>query len=966
VRGAEQQSLTLPVAGLFTDPGPFTAAPEGALAEAHNVIVLRPGVIEPRPGFQWQVDSAINAAGGMHVRTMYTDPNDVVFVWATDFGSWLMRRFGTATITGPGEFSIGKVRVCPTGGRALFTANSGVCTLPLQLASPQYGSATLAYRSGLPQAHVTTSTLAAALPAGYPAAGAWLANNNYVAYRFTIRRRLANGTVLESAPSNRMIVANTSGGARCVQMFNALGNPVIYAEPLPGGFASATYDNPIEGDELCIYRGPAGTSAEPSDEMRFVCALPYDPVTSGFFDESGTAAFIDTLPEAQLTGPALYTNETQEGAFLANYRAEYARDITLYNGMTFYAGARTAQRVDLVLNRLATATTVVDPQKEFYSYQFTGDTLIGTNTILNATNIRNAAIGMAISSAAPTAAGTFPVDTFITAVDRTTNTITLSQSALVTALGGSLTAWDWIDVDGTKMYYAPSAGFAGTLPANYFRESAQSLEGRVNDSFVWFPLQTYVTGTTQTSQLAITITRSDCDGASFDVTASKPNAWDKKISYNVPVASAQLGSPATLQWSKLGEPEHCPLPYRTVVGDAAHPIRRILVARSSLLIFKDDGLYQCFGQLPEELTFEPLDRTIVLPISDGDRDAPSDWVARYNDQVFAMTARGPMSITDAGGTLVGAPILETLRYWLGDLFGGGNSDGRGIVTDYAGRRVVFMYAGANGIAFVLDVDTGLWTTWSLGQSAGGYSPSAASVRTSNASSGNIYYTLYNVAGGNRVGWPANRVSLIGANGTSLSFPIYSWSDTWLSQTCTVLTVTGTGPYTVTIAAGSQWTPTVGDTINDGNDAHPVSAVASATEFTTLSPPLVGSCTWYQGYPIAVRWVANDGGSPAMEKHFLSYSIPMEQTMLMGGAQMTFTGYRNATTHTQSFYADPGAGLPPWSIAPSFVRLGVPTALARDWGLLAGFTVRQAGAWFQTAGTSMLYTVSAPDKVARTP
>ncbi|TMA92610.1 MAG: hypothetical protein E6J63_02125, partial [Deltaproteobacteria bacterium] len=44
-------------------------------------------------------------------------------------------------------------------------------------------------------------------------AGSWLANGFRVAYRVTLCRKGANGELIESEPSDRLIVSNTSGSS---------------------------------------------------------------------------------------------------------------------------------------------------------------------------------------------------------------------------------------------------------------------------------------------------------------------------------------------------------------------------------------------------------------------------------------------------------------------------------------------------------------------------------------------------------------------------------------------------------------------------------------------------------------------------------------------------------------------------------------------------------------------------------
>lgn len=960
------EALSLQVAGLATDPGPFTAAPDGAMVEAQNVVVLRPGVLEPRPGTRWFKDSTAKS-GSYKACAVYADTDGDA--WTVLFAAaWLMRKNGGTTITGPSSFLSGRIRFAPTGGRVLFTTENGVCTLPEQPASPASGSATVAYRAGMPQPYAPRILVTAA-SASYPAGSNWLANGSSVAYRVTLVRKLANGAMLESAPSGRVVATNSSGGARGITLTDPAGT--VYSAWYDGvGITSQAYGGLIAGDMLRIYRSPS-VAGTPTDEMTLRAVLVWDATYGGFLSivDATPTPWFDGLADGTWTGPALYTNSTQEGALLANYRPEYARDIALYNGMTFYAGAMTSQRVDLILKGIGTAT---DPSQTINSFAFTGDITSGSPTILNVTNIRSFSVGQVITLTAQapgTNTASFPTNVKIAAINVAAASVTLSANAGATTVGVGSVAWDWIETTASavtsRLYHYAAVG---TAPARYFTSFAYDLDNRWNgDQDTGIQLR--ASGESQTQDIGVAIFRVVPTDAAFTFKSSKPFAWDRYVDSSTGVTSAQQGGIAELRWSKVNEPEHSPIGYRTVVGDAAYAIRRIVVARNSLLVFKDDGLFQCYGKTPDDLTFELLDRTILIPPAKDQTagDEPCKWVGRFDDRVYAMTTRGPMQIGDSGARPIGAPILESLRRRFVYAYGAFDESRRALMIDVQSRRIGFFYdldgTEANGsVGYILDADTGIWTYWKLPRIVADFGTFAV-----------LGCPLF--AGGYSYGLVLeDRSMLDDATITVTTLP--QTCESWPSETCTISAInTATAPYpSVTIAAASEWTPVVGDLLIRSGVMYLVAGVTSATVFSVHDPSATlttGAATWKESYECRCVWSARAEGNVGVEKEWLRLHIPFELQVLMsrytnsstsiGRLKGYFRGYRNTDDAIEQFVdGSQTIGLSTWPLEPSFKSLEVPRDVAIDWALRVGFSVRQAGVWFATAGMTIEYEIAGQD------
>jgi hypothetical protein len=944
------QRVSLPALGLYTDPGPFTATPNGAMVEAQNVAILRPGVIEPRPGGIWFKDATLKASGQDQAAIFTTvDGSTYVVAYGGGTPSWIMRLNASQTITGPSSFVAGKIRFAPTGGRVLLTSENGVCTLPNQPASPAQGNPTIAYRAGMPQP--CSPTLSTTSLGSIPA-------NSSIAYRVTLRRRLANGTVIESAPSSRSVI--TGGGSPFGVYFSGYIFPTDTYKPWTTEHAGTNpFGDLIAGDELCIYRSPTVTSPTvPSDEMKLRQVLPYNTTYGGFVDpQNPPAPWRDGITDAEWTGQALYTNATQEGVGLGNFRPQYARDIALYNDITFYAGAKSAQAV--TLRNVSLGPSADGPQSTLTNYTFVSTCAVssGSNVItgISAADMRALSVGQVLQTPgiSPEANGAFPARTQIVSLNVGAGTATMSANSLVTNHIQTIRAWDWIQVEvdaSTLRLYvstsgAPSAGsgVAEFLISEGYAGAEQAWNGKPGS--VWRKVQLRIAGPDKPASGPSTdgtwaFERTDCAGAAFVVKSSKLSAWDRPVNAATGVTSAPIGNDATLSWSKVSEPEHCPLPYSTVVGDAASPIRRIVVARQSLLIFKDDGLWAAYGDDPASISFEAVDSTIVLPSTSVAEDQASKWVGRFGDRVFAMTTRGPMLCTDSGGTLVGAPILESLRREFQFSYGVSDNRLRAMLIDTQARRVGFILRPSSGgsVAWVLDVEAGTWVYWTWSRPIADCSVSSQ-------------LGLPSLAAPYAFGYLADLRTMLDDGSITTAAQLPFSCEQWASETCTVLGVVdnGDGFFEVTIAAGSEWSPVVGDVIRTGSLIREVTSVDSPTVFYTRGEVDVGSASWRESLPIRCMWAARDEGDVGVEKTWTEVSFPFELGVFMAKAEAIFSGYRNATLGEVSDPFNDETGVAESSVVPRYIRAIVPHDLQRDWALRVGFAIRRACLWFSTAG-----------------
>jgi hypothetical protein len=325
-----------------------------------------------------------------------------------------------------------------------------------------------------------------------------------------------------------------------------------------------------------------------------------------------------------------------------------------------------------------------------------------------------------------------------------------------------------------------------------------------------------------------------------------------------------------------------------------------------------------------------------------------------------------MQIGDAGAEPVGAPILESLRQRFVFAFGSNDESLRALMIDTQARRVGFFYDrtgdGEATVGYVLDVESMTWTYWTFGRPIADFSTLPAFGASLFA--GNYFYGFLF----------EDRTVLDDASVTVTTMP--RTYDSWASANCTVNTVTGTGPYTVTIAAGSEWTPAVGDMLIQSDVAHEVVSVTSATVFETdVAPTPASTATWRESYECRCVWLARTERNVGAEKHWRAVDFPFEKATLLsryvsptsstGRMKSYFRGYRNTGAAIEAFVdADQSIGVTPWPLVPAYKPVAVPPAVARDWALRVGFSIRQAGVWFSTGGISVLFEGAEPGKVGR--
>lgn len=136
-------------------------------------------------------------------------------------------------------------------------------------------------------------------------------------------------------------------------------------------------------------------------------------------------------------------------------------------------------------------------------------------------------------------------------------------------------------------------------------------------------------------------------GTQFTVTTSRATAFDLGTAESLN-DEYQNG----VMWSKDKQNEHVPSAHLEFIGSKNAEIHRVIALRDSVFFLKDDGVFRATGS-GGNWTFTPLDTStrIVAP----------DSAVVMNNQIFAYTDQGIVSISDVGVEIISIPIEDQIR-----------------------------------------------------------------------------------------------------------------------------------------------------------------------------------------------------------------------------------------------------------------------------------------------------------------
>ena len=336
------QDLHLKAKGVFSFPNPLGSVPEGAMSLASNTIIDRTDTVETRRGLA-QYGTVLTAP----FQAMYNFNNTLMGWDGTNFwydsdgaGTWLMLSGNYAP-----PLATFRIKGVEASSNMYFATSTGI----IGLTAP---NSTL-YMAGVPFPLDSTAVL-------NTVSGGFFAPGGTVGYRMVLGYTDTNNNLHISAPSQRLVVTNPSGGSASTVTLT------WYIPPnLPTGYFYQIYRT----------RQTAFVSSvaqDPGDEEYLVVQkiLTATDITNKFI------TYTDQTPDV-LLGQTLYTNPSQQTIAGANYAPPLAKDMTYFKGKMLYANTTTKQQT--VINMIRVPAN--------------GDTITIGGIVYTAASSENAAIG---------------------------------------------------------------------------------------------------------------------------------------------------------------------------------------------------------------------------------------------------------------------------------------------------------------------------------------------------------------------------------------------------------------------------------------------------------------------------------------------------------------------------------------------------------------------------------------------
>ncbi len=297
-----------------------TSAIEGALQEAHNILLDKPGTAMPRPGFDYKPYTTYSAVPLQHPTNAEVFSDKVVFTTKDN------RLFSTPFVLG----GLGSLSEVASGSDTTIRGDEYV-----EFAKGNknlYGTSSLAgpwvwdgtgpvEMSGIPKAFnpEVTSSADSTIAASFAPA------DTEVAYRIVYGYRDDNNNLILGSPSDRVAFKIVAGGAGVFYPSLRVYSPAR----IPGDISSWFIQIYKTLKVLTTAEGDAGDSMQLAYETSLYNGFPsYIDVT-------------DKYPDGVL-GAFLYTNTTQGGIGQANSVPPVCSSMTAYNNYIAYANCKQA------------------------------------------------------------------------------------------------------------------------------------------------------------------------------------------------------------------------------------------------------------------------------------------------------------------------------------------------------------------------------------------------------------------------------------------------------------------------------------------------------------------------------------------------------------------------------------------------------------------------------------------------
>lgn len=849
------QESVLKQQGLYTHPSVLSEVPQGALQIADNIVLDRESIFSPRRGFK---DSgATFGVADDRMKALSEYQGQVIGNYDVSAANFKLTRFDGFTFTDyAGDFipheTDQKMKFERSNQNFYFTTDEGIKKLDSVTGQP--------VPSGVPKALGGIARLTGTT--------GFFNNNTQVAYRFVWKFIDANNNELLSAPSERLVVSNGTGGSKNVDL----------TIDIPDGITTAHV--------LQVYRSPFSASITdvPSDEMGL--ALEDSPSAGEITAASIT---VSDLVEQELRGTTLYTSPSQDGIIQANDQPSLAQDMALFKNTLFFANITGKHRLKLNIIAAGGGTGLVaDDVVAIAGTTYTFKAEISETTDI--TTLGGGAITTGdrwhISSAKdetdyyvwydvdsgggdPAPAGRVPITVAISSGDSSTTVANLTATALdaigdftatddgaakVTVLNSrpGLTT-DAVDVDAGVTIVVTTQGVTGEnaasdevgvfsegTPSQNIEDTTRSLVRVINQSTSNTTVYGFYISSVDDFPGQFLIEERGLGGSSFAATSNRGEAFAPILpTSGTAVSSANDRFKNGLAFSRLQQPEAVPLTNILFVGGGDKEILRIAALQESLFIFTEKAIFRVLGDTPANFQVQQFDANTRLLVRES--------VVTLANQVYAVTDQGVVQVSENGVAVVSRPIEITLLELLAN-----DPDGfknKSFAFSYeTDRKYVFMTTQSASDTsptqtFAYNIFTNSWTHWTRAADAAFVNPVDDKIY--------IARSVFNQVSIERKDRDSNDFA-------DEAIPI------------TILSI-DTAAQTFTLADASS--VTVGDVIEEDSSTRAavisvdtgtdIVGVDNITGFTTGVKDLLPA------YPQTIRWVPFTLKNPAALKHFRS-------------------------------------------------------------------------------------------------
>ena len=623
------QTAHLSVKGLHTFANDISDIPDGALVEADNVVIDRPGVVEPMRGFDAMRYGGGAVAAYSDLCTAMTFYQGYPVLSGVSNGVSTYRHFDGFTSIAAAFPQTNRMKFAQMNNNLYM--NTYISTSSRIEKMDNLNSIVTA---GMPPALGLQAVLASAALTT-PAAA--VPPQTAVSYRIVYGNTDRNNNLILGAPSNIAAFWNTlpapdgnqyyifipsaasywvtgetltnSGHTYTIKYDGAYPNPIIASSgggdpsasgtltyAAGGGSGNLVYTAFVKAPILTNYVAPTliiqppGTmsgnffmqiyrsnpvpstvaaTVNPPDEQYLIAQIPTGLVAGSSY------LYTDNVVPG-FGGAILYTASSQSGIQNAYVPLPSAVDIVPFANCMFYLGAAYRYSISFALTKVYADTHGIN----------TGDTF----TITDGTVTKVYTVGSGNWFFTPT------------------NTNLSPAQALQNAAMGLVNA---INLDTGSRWWA------------YYDSGLIDLPGflRIETRLNGYPL--------------------------FTIASSNGYCWDNPRIGSA-VAASKDAFLNTVAYSVPQQPESVPALNTFYPGSGDKAVYRGFAVRDSLFLLKEDGIYRIYGSDPSTFQLTLLDQTCRLI-------AP-DAACMLSNQIFALTTQGVVTISEAGVTIISRPI----------------------------------------------------------------------------------------------------------------------------------------------------------------------------------------------------------------------------------------------------------------------------------------------------------------------